>query len=136
MNEHVKNINPWAEKLEQINVPNADASWQDMHTALDLHMPDKKRKRRKFFFWMIFLSSLAALLFFADIICFKKSPQKKNVLSDNHTTITKKENDSKNNSSSDSSEINNKMQNKHQPDKILTDQKTIVDKKKAGNKTI
>ena len=132
MKDQIKNINPWAEKLEQINVPNADASWQDMHTALDLHMSDKKRKRRKFFFWMIFLSSLATLLFFADIIYFKKSPHKKNILSDNHTAITKKKNDSKDNSSSDSAETNNK--NKTQDNEILNDQKTVADKKKTDNK--
>ncbi|HLY70177.1 MAG TPA: hypothetical protein VKR53_10650, partial [Puia sp.] len=139
MSEHIKNINPWAEKLGQISVPNIDASWQEMHAVLDLQMPDKKNKKRKFFFWIIFLSSLATIYFFAEMIYFKKPPEQENMISENRTVRAKKENDSKkDHSPSDSDEINNrnKTRNTGQPDKTLSDRKIIAAEKKTGNKDI
>ncbi len=81
MSEQIKNINPWAEKLQQISIPSVEAQWLAMEALLDIEMPVEKKKRR-FFFW-IFLSTLfsAALLF--GILQLNRIEAKRNVLLNN-----------------------------------------------------
>jgi hypothetical protein len=67
MSEHLENINPSSEKLQQIAIPNADGAWQAMETTLDVKMPVEKRRKRRIWIWLIFLFLIVggALVYFA-----------------------------------------------------------------------
>ena len=64
-NEH-PHINPWAEKLQQAPLPDADASWKGMERLLDQHMPTEKKEKKRRFFFLLF----SALLLVGTVIYF------------------------------------------------------------------
>jgi hypothetical protein len=55
MSESPENINPWAEKLQQVTIPGITPSWEAMQALLDLEMPVTKRKDRRRWFLLIIL---------------------------------------------------------------------------------
>ncbi|HLK31250.1 MAG TPA: hypothetical protein VKT28_21910 [Puia sp.] len=60
MSGHFENINFWAEKLQQISLPDAEQQWQSMEAMLDAEMPVSKNKdwRR----WLILIILLLLLI--------------------------------------------------------------------------
>jgi hypothetical protein len=51
-------INSWAEKLQEVPLPDAAASWRQMHAILDREMPVVKKDRR----WMLLLILLLLVI--------------------------------------------------------------------------
>ncbi|ANE52025.1 outer membrane beta-barrel protein [Flavisolibacter tropicus] len=65
MSNEQPHINPWAEKLQQVSMPDTDASWQGMERLLDQHLPvEEKEKKRRFFFILfpVFLLGIGLML--------------------------------------------------------------------------
>jgi hypothetical protein len=58
MKEKPVHNNPWAEKLENLPLPEAGENWQEMQAMLDKEMPVAKTSRR----WMYWLLSLLLLI--------------------------------------------------------------------------
>jgi len=97
MSDQIKNINPWAEKLQEIGLPDINESWQRMHADLDVHMPVKKRRKRRFIFWVLMVPAIALVLFFLNPDGFRSS-SKKNTLAVDKTLSNRKKTDSAKNS--------------------------------------
>ena len=55
MNDHLHNITPLAEKLQQVTLPPVDESWGAMKTLLDKEMPVAQNKHRKRWLLIIIL---------------------------------------------------------------------------------
>jgi hypothetical protein len=55
MNDHLENITPLAEKLQQVTLPNVDESWKAMKTLLDKEMPVVPNKHWKRWLLLIIL---------------------------------------------------------------------------------
>lgn len=55
MNDHLKNITPWAEKLQQVSLPHVDENWEAMKTLLDKDMPVAQNKHRKRWLLLVIL---------------------------------------------------------------------------------
>ncbi|MEO8961669.1 MAG: hypothetical protein ABI325_07305 [Ginsengibacter sp.] len=55
MNDHLENITPLAEKLQQVTLPHVDESWQAMKTLLNKEMPVAQNKHRKRWLLLIIL---------------------------------------------------------------------------------
>jgi hypothetical protein len=56
--ERLSNNNPWAEKLEQVSLPDAGEAWKAMAVVLDKEMPADQRKRRRRWLLLILLLPL------------------------------------------------------------------------------
>src|SRR3954465_6725632 len=53
MNEENKNKSPWAEKLDSVQLPDEDSSWDNMKASLDKQMPTGSR--RNWWLWSLLL---------------------------------------------------------------------------------
>jgi hypothetical protein len=138
MNELIKNINPWAEKLEQVTVPDVNEQWEYMRKALDEHMPKKKRGRLIFFFWITLLTFLLVISFFFGMKYYSRNPEKKSPSSKVNQSIWEKTNGSKEysaRSKSDSSRFNNdKIQGSNHPHGAGDRVKSATEPEKGGAK--
>jgi hypothetical protein len=53
--EKLPNNNPWAEKLEQVSLPDAGEAWKTMAAVLEKEMPADQKKRKRRLLLLIFL---------------------------------------------------------------------------------
>jgi hypothetical protein len=59
MSNEEQHMNPWAAKLRQAPLPDADASWKGMEHLLDQHLPvQEEEKKRRFPFFLLFAGLL------------------------------------------------------------------------------
>jgi hypothetical protein len=64
MKENNTNRNIWAEKLNQLPLPEAAPMWEDMKSRLDRAMPEKKKNHRRWiiFFLLLFIGTATVLV--------------------------------------------------------------------------
>lgn len=81
MSNEQPHINPWAEKLQQAPMPDADVSWKGMEHLLNQHLPvEEKEKKRRFFFILfpIILLSIGLVLLGGYLYSTSKQQAKQN----------------------------------------------------------
>ena len=99
MSEQIKNINPWAEKLEQSSLPDVADQWQSMQGLLDAKMPVEKSKDwRRWLLLIILLLLLIGVCNCPGIMRTNKSSEKNNLPVTNQTMGNKNVTERKENS--------------------------------------